>query len=173
MSDTPAAAVPPPTPADRSAPRPRRVLLAALAVAALLCGAGLASAVTFLVMRDDAGPGPAREHEVRVFLDVDATAEQKAAVESALSSRYPGGTIRVETREQAYQRFKELYKDEPDLVEKVRPDSFPESLLVTTTAKVFDCAGLAAVAEMDGVGSATVWQLAAGERPRAMILDCP
>lgn len=173
MSDTPAAAVPPPAPAVRSAPWLRWVLLPALAVAALLCGAGAASAVTFLVVRDDAGAPSARQYEVRVFLDVEATAEQKAAVESALSSRYPAGTIRVETREQAYQRFKELYKDEPDLLEAVRPDSFPESLLVTTTAKVFDCAALAEVERMDGVGSANVWQLAAGERPRAMVLDCP
>lgn len=148
------------------------MLLPALAVAAMLCGAGTASAVTFLVVRDDRGSQPAREYEVRVFLDVDTTAEQKAAVQAALSSRYPG-TIRVETREEAYQRFKELYKNEPDLVEKVRPDSFPESLLVTTTAKVFDCAALAPVARMDGVDSARVWQLAAGERPRAAVLDCP
>lgn len=79
----------------------------------------------------------------------------------------------METREEAYQRFKELYKDEPDLVEKVRPESFPESLLVTTTAKVFDRAALAPVAQMDGVGSARVWQLAVGEHPRAAVLDCP
>jgi FtsX extracellular domain len=110
------------------------VLLPALAVAAMLCGAGAAS---------------------------------------ALSSRYPAGTIRVETGEEAYQRFKELYKNEPDLIEKVRPESLPESLLVTTTAKVFDCAVLAPVARMDGVASAQVWQLAAGERPRAAVLDCP
>jgi cell division protein FtsX len=168
----PPAAVPPPAPADRRVPWLRWVLLPALAVAAMLCGAGAAGAVTILVVRDEQPPST-RQYEVQLFLEVDATVEQKAAVESALSSRYPAGTIRVESSEEAYQRFKETYKDEPDLVEKVRPDSFPESFLVNTTAEVFDCAALSPVERMEGVGSIRVWQLAVAGRPRAVVLDCP
>ncbi|MDQ7907498.1 permease-like cell division protein FtsX [Phytohabitans sp. ZYX-F-186] len=147
-------------------------MLPAVVVAAMLCGAGAATAVTLLVVRDEQ-PQSTREYEVRVILDVDLPAEQKAAVESALSSRYPADTIGLETREEAYQRFKETYKDDPDLVESVRPESLPESFVVTTTVEAFDCAALSPVERMDGVEAIRVWQPAAAGRPCAVLLDCP
>jgi cell division transport system permease protein len=146
-------------------------VLPAVAIAAMLCGAGSATAVTLLVVRD--GQPPTQRYEVRVSLNVAATAEQKAAVESDLSARYPTGTVRLESREEAYENFKEVYKDAPDLVRTVAPSSLPESFLVTTTANAFDCAVLSPVERMDGVEDVRVRRLADGGRPDAAILGCP
>ncbi|GAA3730618.1 hypothetical protein GCM10022225_10560 [Plantactinospora mayteni] len=146
-------------------------MAAAVALAAMLVGA-LATAATLFAMRDDQ-PQPQHRYEVRVRLDVAATADQKAVVESSLSTRYPTGAVRTESRDEAYERFKELFKDQPDLLYSVRPDSLPESLLVVTAGRLFDCAGLAAVEGMPGVDGIIVRQLPAVGRPDAVLLNCP
>ncbi|MCW6003431.1 permease-like cell division protein FtsX [Micromonospora sp. CPCC 205371] len=171
MSDTPPAAAPPPA-AGRSAPWLRWAVLAGVTIVAMLAGAGGATAVTLLIVRDEQ-PQTARQYEVQVFLDVAATAEQKAAVESDLSARYPAGAIRLQTREEAYENFKQVYKDDPDLLRSVEPSSLPESFVVTTTATGFDCAALSPVERMDGVDEATVRRLDDSGRPDALILGCP
>jgi cell division protein FtsX len=154
-----------------SAVRLRPSVLVAVAVVAALVGAGVATALTIGATRDD--PLPERRYQVRATLDTDATPEQTAAIHSAMSSRFPTGTLRVESREEALERFRETFKDQPDLLEKVGPESLPESLLLATAGKGFDCAALAPVEEMDGVSMVRVWQLAGDGRPDAMILDCP
>ncbi|MEO3924346.1 permease-like cell division protein FtsX [Micromonosporaceae bacterium B7E4] len=159
------------TVSDRPAPGRHWIVVAVVALAAMLVGA-LATAATLFAIRDDQ-PQPQHRYEVRVRLDLAATAEQKTVVESALSTRYPADAIRTESRAEAYERFKELFKDQPDLLESVRPDSLPESLLVVTVGRLFDCAALAAVKGMTGVDGIIVRQLAAVGRPDAVLLNCP
>lgn len=173
MSDNPPAIDPLPAPASRSVPWLHWVVLAAAAGTAMLCGAGAATLVTLLVMRGDDQPQTAQRYEVRVILDMDATAAQKAAVESMLSSRYPGGPIRLESRPEAYERFKDVFKDRPDLLRDIRPEAMAESLLAVTTTKGFDCAALSPVEGVDGVDAVHVRRLADAGHPDAVLLDCP
>jgi len=69
--------------------------------------------------------------DVTVFLKTTGTTqEQKDALQSSLSSDELVQTVTFETKEQAYERFKEIYASAPDLVSQTRPDSLPESFRV-------------------------------------------
>lgn len=105
----------------------------AVLVAALL-GAGVAGCTADGPPTEPAAP-------ISVFLNEDATEQQKQAIETRLRA-VPGATeVRFESREQAYQRFKELFKDQPDLLAQVNPDSLPESLVLTVRDRAaFDSA---------------------------------
>ena len=78
-------------------------------------------------------PTPARPVDMAVFLRSDATEQQKQAIIQQLHAIPAASGVRFETREQAYQRFKEQFKDQPDLLGSVRPDSLPESFRFTVT----------------------------------------
>ncbi|WFE30146.1 permease-like cell division protein FtsX [Solwaraspora sp. WMMD791] len=77
--------------------------------------------------------------EVAVFLDAQVTDEQRAAIDVALRADPRLSTVRYESRQQAYDRFRELYRNpspghvvaESDLVEQVTVDQFPESFRLT------------------------------------------
>jgi cell division transport system permease protein len=163
--------MPPDGATNPPAVRLRPFVLVAVAVVAALVGAAIATVSTIGAVRDE--PLPERRYEVRATLDTAATSEQTAAVQAAMTSRFPTGTIRVESREEALQRFRETFKDQPELLEKVGPESLPESLVLATAGKGFDCAALEPVERMDGVSMVRVRQLAGGGRPDATILDCP
>ncbi|MEE6259344.1 permease-like cell division protein FtsX [Plantactinospora sonchi] len=78
---------------------------------------------------DDKADGPAPA--ISVFLAGDVTEQQKQAIETRLRA-VPGAVeVTLSTREQAYQRFKELFKDQPELLAQVNPESLPESLVLT------------------------------------------
>lgn len=64
---------------------------------------------------------------VSVFLRDDATEAQRQAVEETLRAAPGASGITFETREQAYERFAELFQDQPELVEDVAPEMLPES----------------------------------------------
>ncbi|MER7166154.1 permease-like cell division protein FtsX [Micromonospora sp. NPDC000207] len=65
--------------------------------------------------------------EVSIFLKPEATEEQRTALEGQLrSDALVRETIYVDKNE-AYERFKEMYQDAPDLVNAVKPDQLPES----------------------------------------------
>jgi cell division protein FtsX len=167
--EAPAQPGPPSSPPDRSARRPRVVLMVVVAVAAMLFGAGTATAAILLLGRDDQ---PRHRYDVSVFLDHDITAEQRDALEPALAALRPVDGIRFESQEQAYQNFRELFRDQPELIESIEPDTLPESFRLTTTGEVFDCAALRSVRELPGVAEITVVQLPVGDRPGAAV-HCP
>src|SRR4029079_430817 len=54
------------------------------------------------------------EIEVSIFLRTDVTAEQRAAVDAAITQSPLVKERTYETREQAWERFKELWADTPD-----------------------------------------------------------
>ncbi|HEX2774360.1 MAG TPA: permease-like cell division protein FtsX, partial [Micromonosporaceae bacterium] len=68
--------------------------------------------------------------EVSVFLKPDVTEEQRTGLETALKSDPLVREVKFETKEEAHARFKDLFRDAPDLVNAVPPDKLPESYRV-------------------------------------------
>jgi|SoiMetStandDraft_5_1073268.scaffolds.fasta_scaffold64278_1 cell division transport system permease protein len=70
--------------------------------------------------------------EVSIFLKADITDEQRSALDQELRADPLVATngVTYESREEAYNNFKQLYRDSPDLVESVKPDTLPESFRV-------------------------------------------
>jgi cell division transport system permease protein len=70
------------------------------------------------------------EIEVSIFLREDVTDPQREAINQAIDSNPLVESKTYETREQAFQKFRELWRDSPDFIESVTPDSLPESFRV-------------------------------------------
>jgi cell division transport system permease protein len=68
--------------------------------------------------------------EVSIFLVPEVTDEQRTGLETALKSDPLVKSVIYETREEAYKRFTEMYRDAPDLVKAVKPDQMPQSFRV-------------------------------------------
>jgi cell division transport system permease protein len=68
--------------------------------------------------------------EVSVFLKDEATPEQQKAIEERLLSLPEVDTVVFESKEEAWNRFKEMFKDTPDIVENVGPEALPASYRV-------------------------------------------
>jgi cell division transport system permease protein len=69
--------------------------------------------------------------EVTIFLkNPDATQEQKDAIDAGLKSDEFVQTYDFETKEEAYERFKEIYAAVPELIAQTKPESLPESYRV-------------------------------------------
>lgn len=68
--------------------------------------------------------------EVSVFLQEGISPQQRSAIEQELRGIDVVQEVYYESKEQAYQRFKEQFKDSPDLVATVDPSALPESFRV-------------------------------------------
>jgi cell division transport system permease protein len=68
--------------------------------------------------------------EVTIFLDEGVTEDQRDKLKTSLEGDDLVQTVEYESREAAYTRFKELFKDSPDLVNNVKPEALPESFRV-------------------------------------------
>ncbi|WP_433051760.1 permease-like cell division protein FtsX [Dactylosporangium sp. CS-033363] len=68
--------------------------------------------------------------EVSVFLKADVSDDQRSSIESALKSNGLVKSYEHETKEAAWNRFKEQFKDAPDLVAATKQDSLPESFRI-------------------------------------------
>lgn len=68
--------------------------------------------------------------EVSIFLDKGATSEQAQAIGQKLHGDPLVQSSFFEDRATAYSRFKEEFKDAPELVQATQPDSLPESYRV-------------------------------------------
>lgn len=68
--------------------------------------------------------------EVSIFLKPDVTDDQRGAIQQALQSDALVSQIIHETKEKAYAKFKEEFKDAPDLVAATNHSSLPESFRV-------------------------------------------
>ncbi len=60
----------------------------------------------------------------------DVTQEQRDALQKDLSATPQVQDVFYESKADAYERFKEQFKDSPDLVDNVSPDALPESFRV-------------------------------------------
>lgn len=108
------------------------------------------------------GEQPALHYTVYVYLEVDATADQKAAIEAALPSFNPMGDVEFENREEAWRELQERAKDFPDLLQGVNAENMPESFHFEPKDLVSDCTGYAKVTHMPGVKLVQVIQQHAG-----------
>lgn len=70
------------------------------------------------------------EIEVSIFLRSDVTDAQRQAIDQAISNDPLVSNKTYETREEAFNRFKELWQDSPDFVKSIGPNSLPESFRV-------------------------------------------
>jgi cell division transport system permease protein len=69
--------------------------------------------------------------ELEIFMNVEATDSQVAAVREELSSdRDLVASFKFLSKQDAYEEFKRIFQDQPDLVENVDPESLPESFRV-------------------------------------------
>ena len=68
--------------------------------------------------------------KVSIFLKPDVTADQRSSLQNDLKADPLVKEVTYESRDDAYKRFKEQFKDAPDLVNATKPDSLPESFRV-------------------------------------------
>ena len=71
-----------------------------------------------------------KEVEVSIFLAPDITDEQRATLDQTLAADPLVADYYFETQEDAYEKFRDLFADQPELVEAVGPESLPESFRV-------------------------------------------
>ncbi|MFS8479969.1 MAG: permease-like cell division protein FtsX [Micromonosporaceae bacterium] len=69
--------------------------------------------------------------EVSVYLKKDITEEERAAIEAAIQEDPLVEHYEYETREQAYENFKKMFRDAPDMVSSVKPEYMPESFRIS------------------------------------------
>lgn len=68
--------------------------------------------------------------EVTIFLADTVTDEQRSSLSSRLEGDNLVQSVQHETKQQAYDRFKQLFRSSPDLVDNVKPEALPESFRV-------------------------------------------
>ncbi|HEX5615654.1 MAG TPA: permease-like cell division protein FtsX [Acidimicrobiia bacterium] len=69
--------------------------------------------------------------ELEIFMDVDATGSQVTAISEELAAeRDLVESFRYLSKNDAYEEFRRIFQDQPDLVENVDPESLPESFRV-------------------------------------------
>jgi cell division transport system permease protein len=68
--------------------------------------------------------------EVTVFLKDGITAEQRDSLSARIKGDNLVQSVQHETKEEAYRRFKELFRSSPELADNVRAEALPESFRV-------------------------------------------
>jgi cell division transport system permease protein len=68
--------------------------------------------------------------EVAVFLTRDVTPDARDAIQRQLLAMPEVATVEYESKAEAYETFKRLFRDEPDIVENTTVDALPESFRV-------------------------------------------
>lgn len=119
--------------------RSRRLPIVLIAVAAVLV---IAAAVTIIILTNDqdddglpvAGPGTCADNrgrpQVLAYFDgPDADANMEAAAGSLRADKQVAA-VGTETRQRAFERFKEIFKDQPELLKLARPEALPASVYV-------------------------------------------
>jgi cell division transport system permease protein len=74
-----------------------------------------------------------RVSDVSIFLTFDVTAAQRTALQDALRADPLVRELRYESRQEAFERFRQLWRDSPDFVASVSPQALPESFRVELT----------------------------------------
>ncbi|MFA5787084.1 MAG: permease-like cell division protein FtsX [Actinomycetota bacterium] len=68
--------------------------------------------------------------EVSVFLTTDVSEEQRTAIGDQLRAMPEVNNVYYESKDEAFGRFKEQFRDSPDMIANVDPQSLPESYRV-------------------------------------------
>ena len=88
---------------------------------------------------------------VAIYLTESVSDEQREIVRQTLSTNPRVGDFQYESREQAFEKFKDLWKDSPDFVKSVGPESLPESYRVELVKPAFYPAFVAQIKRLRGV----------------------
>ena len=102
-------------------------MIITMAVSLTMLGA---ATLTFLQV-DDMKDFYYSKVQISIFLKKDVTDAQRANLDTALSDDPLVKDHFFESRQTAYDRFKEQFRDAPDLVNSVKPDSMPESFRIS------------------------------------------
>jgi cell division transport system permease protein len=106
-------------------------------------------------------------NEVSIFLREDITGPQRSDLNDALRADPLVRSVQFESHEQAYEKFKVLWRDSPDFAQSVNAADLPESFRVTLASASSYPAFLSGVKNMGGiaqiVGGACPSHRAAGE----------
>jgi cell division transport system permease protein len=70
------------------------------------------------------------EIEVAIFLNENATDAQRSGLDAALASNPLVQEKTYESKDQAYQKFQEMWKDSPSFVSAIKPGDLPDSYRV-------------------------------------------
>lgn len=104
----------------------------AMIITMALSLAGLGAATMTFLQVNDMKEFYYSKIQVSIYLKDDVTDTQRANLDSALDD--DKSLIKdhfYESKDEAYERFKEQFRDAPDLVNSVKPDALPESFRVT------------------------------------------
>lgn len=107
---------------------------------------------------------PDRRYDVAVFLTPSITAGDRAAVRARLERLPAVDGVRLETRQEAYDKFRKTWAGRPEAAD-VSADALPESFRVTTRGEEFDCGPVRGLYDAPGVQQVTIVAPAAEDRP--------
>jgi cell division transport system permease protein len=71
-----------------------------------------------------------RKVEVAVFLNKEISPSERDSIQRDLLAMPEVGSVDYETKQEAYEAFKVLFRDQPDIVENTTVDALPESFRV-------------------------------------------
>lgn len=126
---------------------PRAAVIVLVAAAVLVAGGAVAAAVlpAERVSGQARASRPAAEarttigrecleqggrFQLLIYFDRPEADDDMRAAAAALDADPRVSRVRTETRNEAYVRFKEIFADRPDMIEVVRPEALPASVLV-------------------------------------------
>ncbi|GIH20326.1 permease-like cell division protein FtsX [Rugosimonospora africana] len=92
--------------------------------------------VALVLLASLAGCSQSTEHQkarLSIFLRDDVTDDQRSALNNALRATPDVQGVSFESKEEAYEKFKQQFKDAPDLVAQTDADSLPGSYQATIT----------------------------------------
>ena len=142
------------TPAPARRRGPGWLATTILTVVALLAGAaGAFGGLLLTGWRQQ----PVQHYSVYVYFNKDVTDAQREAVRVVLTAIPGNRGLRLETSQQAYEKFKVTFKDQPGLLDSLTPNSLPESYqLETVSPDDFDCAVVRPLRDMPGTDQYSV-----------------
>jgi cell division transport system permease protein len=71
-----------------------------------------------------------RQVEVSIFLQRDVPDDQRASLQEELNTNPQVETVIYESSQEAYENFRKLFAEDPEIVENVGPEDLPESFRV-------------------------------------------
>ncbi|MFH1149501.1 MAG: permease-like cell division protein FtsX [Actinomycetota bacterium] len=71
-----------------------------------------------------------RVDEIRVFLKENITVEERTSMESYIRKMTEVKSVKYISKEEALEQFKDMYKDQPDMIEQIEGNPFPAEFKV-------------------------------------------
>lgn len=103
--------------------------------------------------------------EIPVFLTQDITDAQRASLDAWLRSDPRLRQVRYESKETAYEKFRQTYRDAPDLIAAVKPGQLPESFRIEVARGTAWTALQEEIRARPGVEDVVGEECAGGKRP--------